>query len=62
MSQYPEHFANRTRGRAHAFPNAALVDWDPRQEKSCIPQLCEVRSHQFASALAFPALRSEFGG
>jgi hypothetical protein len=62
MREYPEHVADRPRGSAHAFPNPAVIDRDPSQQKPGILQSREVRRHELAPPLAFPALGSKLGG
>jgi len=62
MSECAQHFANRPRRRADAFPNAAVVDRHAGQEKPGVAQPGEVGGDQVSALLALAALRSEVGG
>jgi hypothetical protein len=59
MRQRAEEFAEGARRLSHALPDAALIDWNPYEEKSCLTELRKVRSDQFPPLLALAALRGE---
>jgi hypothetical protein len=62
MSERAQHLADRARGRAHAFPNASVVDRNARQQKPGVAQLGEVGGDQLSPLLALPAFRCEVRG
>jgi hypothetical protein len=62
MGEGAQHLADRARGRADAFPNAAVVDRNAGQKKSRVPQPLEVGGDELTALLALAALRSEVGG
>ena len=62
MRERAQHLADRPRGFAHTFPNAAVVERNAGQQKTGVAQPGEVGGDQLTPPLALSALRGEIGG
>jgi hypothetical protein len=61
MSESAQHLADRPRRRAHAFPNAAVVERNAGQQKPSVAQPGEVGGDQLTPLLALASRGRKIG-